>query len=86
MAHGHANRAAVKQAMYDVITRHFNGQLATDQALNEFAAAVEERFLRRNAGRGFLEDPARSTRLPEEAMTSIAATPRREPERQARRH
>jgi glucose/mannose transport system substrate-binding protein len=41
MAHGHANRAAVKNAMYDVITRHFNGQLQTDQAVKEFAAAVK---------------------------------------------
>ncbi|WP_342358839.1 ABC transporter substrate-binding protein [Terrarubrum flagellatum] len=41
MAHGHANRAAVKNAMYDVITRHFNGQLPTDQAVKELAAAVK---------------------------------------------
>jgi glucose/mannose transport system substrate-binding protein len=41
MAHGHANRAAVKNAMYDVITRHFNGQIQTDQAVKEFAAAVK---------------------------------------------
>lgn len=41
MAHGHANRAAVKNAMYDVITRHFNGQLSTDQAPRELAAAVK---------------------------------------------
>jgi glucose/mannose transport system substrate-binding protein len=41
MAHGHANRAAVKNAMYDVITRHFNGQLSTDQAVKELATAVK---------------------------------------------
>jgi glucose/mannose transport system substrate-binding protein len=41
MAHGHANRAAVKNAMYDVISRHFNGQLTTDQAVKEFAVAVK---------------------------------------------
>jgi glucose/mannose transport system substrate-binding protein len=41
MAHGHANRAAVKNAMYDVITRHFNGQIPTEQAVKEFAAAVK---------------------------------------------
>jgi glucose/mannose transport system substrate-binding protein len=40
MAHGHANRAAVKQAMYDVITKHFNGQLTTDQATAEMVKAV----------------------------------------------
>jgi len=41
MAHGHANRAAVKNAMYDVITRHFNGQITTDQAVKEFPTAVK---------------------------------------------
>jgi glucose/mannose transport system substrate-binding protein len=40
MAHGHANPAAVKQAMYDVITKHFNGQLDTAKAPDELAAAV----------------------------------------------
>jgi glucose/mannose transport system substrate-binding protein len=40
MAHGHANPAAVKQAMYDVITKHFNGQLDTAKAPAELAAAV----------------------------------------------
>lgn len=41
MAHGHANPAAVKNAMYDVITRHFNGEISTDEAPAELAAAVE---------------------------------------------
>ncbi len=27
MAHGHANPAAVKNAIYDVVTRQFNGEL-----------------------------------------------------------
>jgi glucose/mannose transport system substrate-binding protein len=40
MAHGHANPAAVKQAMYDVITKHFNGQLDTAKAPDELAQAV----------------------------------------------
>ena len=40
MAHGHANPAAVKQAMYDVITKHFNGQLDTANAPAELAKAV----------------------------------------------
>ena len=39
-AHGHAAPAAVKNAMYDVITRHFNGELTTDEAPAELAAAV----------------------------------------------
>jgi glucose/mannose transport system substrate-binding protein len=41
MAHGHAVPASIKNAMYDVITRHFNGELSTDQAPGELAAAVE---------------------------------------------
>jgi glucose/mannose transport system substrate-binding protein len=40
MAHGHANPAGVKQAMYDVITAHFNGQLDTAKAPDELAKAV----------------------------------------------
>lgn len=40
MAHGHANRAPVQQAMYDVITRHFNGQISTDDAVKQFGQAV----------------------------------------------
>jgi glucose/mannose transport system substrate-binding protein len=41
MAHGHAVPASVKNAMYDVITRHFNGEIPTDEAPAELAAAVE---------------------------------------------
>lgn len=40
MAHGHANPAAVKNAMYDVITRHFNGELDSKAAAEELANAV----------------------------------------------
>lgn len=40
MAHGHANPAAVKNAMYDVITRHFNGDLDSKAAAAELASAV----------------------------------------------
>lgn len=40
MAHGHANPAAVKNAMYDVITRHFNGELESKAAAEELANAV----------------------------------------------
>lgn len=40
MAHGHANPAAVKNAMYDVVTQHFNGDVSTDDAPAELAAAV----------------------------------------------
>ncbi|HMQ57562.1 MAG TPA: sugar ABC transporter substrate-binding protein, partial [Rhizobiaceae bacterium] len=41
MAHGHAAPAAVKNALYDVVTRHFNGEIATADAAAELAAAVE---------------------------------------------
>ncbi|MFA1621396.1 ABC transporter substrate-binding protein [Rhizobium mongolense] len=40
MAHGHANPAAVKNAIYDVVTRQFNGELSSDEAVKELAAAV----------------------------------------------
>ncbi len=40
MGHGHANPAAVKNAMYDVITAHFNGEYDSKQAAEELAAAV----------------------------------------------
>jgi glucose/mannose transport system substrate-binding protein len=40
-AHGHANRAAVKLAMYDVITRELNGQLKPDEAVKALVEAVE---------------------------------------------
>ena len=41
MAHGHAAPAAVKNAFYDVVTRHFNGEIATADAAGELAAAIE---------------------------------------------
>ncbi|PWE55710.1 sugar ABC transporter substrate-binding protein [Metarhizobium album] len=41
MAHGHANPAAVKNAIYDVVTREFNGELSAEDAVKELAAAVE---------------------------------------------
>ncbi|HTW26713.1 MAG TPA: ABC transporter substrate-binding protein [Acetobacteraceae bacterium] len=40
MAHGYANPPAVQNAMYDVITRHFNGQLKTEDAPKALADAV----------------------------------------------
>jgi glucose/mannose transport system substrate-binding protein len=40
MAHGHAAPAAVKNALYDVVTRHFNGEIPTADAAKELAAAV----------------------------------------------
>ena len=41
MAHGHAAPAAVKNAFYDVITAHFNGELDTEEAIEELLDAVE---------------------------------------------
>ena len=41
MGHGHANPAAVKNAMYDVITAEFNGEYDSAKAVEELAAAVE---------------------------------------------
>jgi glucose/mannose transport system substrate-binding protein len=41
MAHGHANRAAIKQAMYDVITRELNGQLDPAAATKALVQAVK---------------------------------------------
>ena len=40
MAHGHANPASIKNAMYDVITAHFNGEYDSDTAVQEMVNAV----------------------------------------------
>jgi glucose/mannose transport system substrate-binding protein len=42
MAHGHANPASVKNAMYDVITAHFNQQITSAQAVQQLADAVAD--------------------------------------------
>ena len=39
-AHGHASPAAVKNAMYDVITAHFNGEYDSATAVQELVQAV----------------------------------------------
>lgn len=41
MAHGHANPASIKNAMYDVITAHFNGEYDSETAVAELVSAVE---------------------------------------------
>jgi glucose/mannose transport system substrate-binding protein len=41
MAHGHANPASVKNAIYDVITAHFNGEYDSETAVTELVTAVE---------------------------------------------
>ncbi|GAA4119763.1 ABC transporter substrate-binding protein [Aminobacter aganoensis] len=40
MAHGYAAPAAVKNALYDVVTRHFNGELDSKAAATALAEAV----------------------------------------------
>ncbi len=40
MAHGHANPASIKNAMYDVITAHFNGEYDAETAVSELVDAV----------------------------------------------
>ncbi len=41
MAHGHANPASVKNAIYDVVPRQFNGELSSEEAVEELKSAVE---------------------------------------------
>ena len=41
IAHGHANPPAVQNAMYDVITAHFNGEYDAETAASEMVLAVE---------------------------------------------
>ncbi len=40
MAHGHAAPAAVKNAIYDVVTAHFNGEYDSAKAVEELVNAV----------------------------------------------
>ncbi|MBP1853413.1 ABC transporter substrate-binding protein [Rhizobium halophytocola] len=40
LAHGHAQPSSVKEAIFDVVTQHLNGQLTTDEALKRLPEAV----------------------------------------------
>ncbi|MGH6762225.1 MAG: ABC transporter substrate-binding protein [Phyllobacterium sp.] len=40
LAHGHAQPSAVKEAVFDVVTQHLNGQITTDQALERLPEAI----------------------------------------------
>ncbi len=40
MAHGHAAPAAVKNAVYDVVTAHFNGEYDSETAVEELVSAI----------------------------------------------
>lgn len=42
IAHGHAVPASIKNAIYDVVTRHFNGQIDDKQAVAALAEAVKQ--------------------------------------------
>lgn len=42
MAHGHANPASVKNAIYDVVTAHFNGEYDASEAAEELVNAVAD--------------------------------------------
>ena len=41
IAHGHANKAAIKNAIYDVVTAHFNGEYDAATAVANLVSAVE---------------------------------------------
>ncbi|MBX2835901.1 MAG: ABC transporter substrate-binding protein [Gammaproteobacteria bacterium] len=41
MAHGHAAPAAIKNAVYDVVTQHFNGEFSSAEAAEELVNSVE---------------------------------------------
>ena len=41
MAHGHSAPASVKNAIYDVVTAHFNGEYDSETAVEELVTAVE---------------------------------------------
>ncbi|MEE9319088.1 MAG: ABC transporter substrate-binding protein [Granulosicoccus sp.] len=41
MAHGHAAPAAIKNALYDVVTQHFNGDISSQEAAAELVTAIE---------------------------------------------
>ncbi len=40
LAHGYGQPAAVKEAVFDVVTQHLNGQITTDEALKRLPEAV----------------------------------------------
>jgi glucose/mannose transport system substrate-binding protein len=41
LAHGHGAPASVKNAIYDVVTAHFNGEYDSETAVEELVNAVE---------------------------------------------
>ncbi|ETX10069.1 sugar ABC transporter substrate-binding protein [Marinomonas ushuaiensis DSM 15871] len=41
MAHGHAQPAAIKNAVFDVVTNHFNGEFDAEEAVEELFNAID---------------------------------------------
>jgi glucose/mannose transport system substrate-binding protein len=41
MAHGHAAPAGIKNALYDVVTNHFNSDMSSDDAVKQLAEAIQ---------------------------------------------
>lgn len=41
MAHGHAAPAGIKNALYDVVTQHFNGEMSSAEAAEELVNSIE---------------------------------------------
>lgn len=41
MAHGHAQPAAIKNAVFDVVTNHFNGEFGAEEAAEELLNAID---------------------------------------------
>ena len=41
MAHGHAQPAAIKNAVFDVVTNHFNGEFDAEEAVEELLNAID---------------------------------------------
>ena len=41
MAHGHAAPAAIKNALYDIVTAHFNGEFSSAEAAEELVNSIE---------------------------------------------
>lgn len=41
IAHGHAAPAAIKNALYDVVTQHFNGEFSSEEAAEELVNSIE---------------------------------------------
>ena len=75
MAHGHANPASVKNAMYDVITAHFNGEYDSETAVEELVSAVEIAHVARLRGGRQRRPPRPRAETPPMSQTAQRAAP-----------